>query len=216
MAISIFAQNKGNISNKPSTICPIGAIRISYREFGIALQKINLTLYTDTTDYDGNGPSGVEEVRLNWNDGYEIENQQTEFPWFNSVFGHHYGSELICLEVTKNYYKILVGSSGVKYWIHKNNLLEFFTMDSYFKSFSGIRLPSKQAVRQNPDSNSPNVVINGNTENAVFAVKQVKNDWLEVNVTEDVDGEKYKTSKETGWIKWFSGNKLLLEIIDSF
>lgn len=216
---NVYAQvNKPN--NNLKLKIPAGAVEVICNDKGVRFTgSLYLTLYEDTIDRYGTnrGPSGGEEIEVGFimNDGLEIEDEKQAL-WFNNLFTHHYGSEFICLEETNNYYKIMVNTSGKSYWIQKSKLLQFNRIEDYFMEFYGIFLTRGQNIRTSPDPTSSIIPIKGDIESLQFDVIQSKGDWLQIKQSDNTERNPKQPNFKTGWVKWFSGNKLIVGIIDSY
>ena len=205
----LFAQSR-------TIKAPIGAIKIIFptndSEHNIYLTgQIHLSMVADTssTSY-GNGKS----VAFDINDGlFVCEEDQS---WFNSEFGHHYGTELICIGATKNYYKVLVNKTGLSYWIKKSEFLRFESIVDYLKGFLGVYLTTGQTIRTNADPNSPTIPVKIGEYGVICDVLQVKGDWIQIKQSDDPEGHSPKLNFKSGWIKWFDRNQLTVNLIDSY
>lgn len=211
-----FAQvKKATQNNTIATKIPVGAIKINVKTSDSENQvyltgQVNLTMIADTSSNDyGNWKS----VAFDINDGLFIcEEDQS---WFNTAFIHHYGTELICIGITKNYYRVLVNKSGLSYWIKKSEFLKFETIVDYLKGFE-VYLTTGQRIRTNADSNSPTIPIEIGSEPLNCEVIQVNGDWIQIKQSDNSESNTPKLNFKTGWIKWFERNELSVGLIDSY
>lgn len=204
-------QNVKYIVNGGRTPAPIGAVRIILENAGVSIRSIDVAFNTDTIDLNNN----VKQVRLIDNDGVFIENRQENYPWFNLLFEHHYGTEFICVGITKNYYKILVNDQGQTYWVRKSPLLQFETLDKYFKNLVGIKIARNQHIRLKLEVNAPVITYSDNLRHQTFKVVQIKGDWMEIKSFDEDDEINSYQKLKSGWIRWRIGNSILINIIDS-
>lgn len=212
-----FAQVKKITQNTTiATKVPIGAVKIDLKTSDSENQvyitgQVNLTLIADTSSSDyGNWKS----VAFDINDGLFIcEEDQS---WLNTAFIHHYGTELICIGITKNYYRVLVNKSGLSYWIKKSEFLKFESIVDYLKGFVGVYLTTGQRIRTNADSNSPAIPVKIGSEPLNCEVIQVNGDWIQIKQSDDSESNTAKLNFKTGWIKWFERNELSVGLIDSY
>lgn len=211
-----FAQVKKVIqSNTIATKIPVGAIKINLKTSDSGNHvyltgQVHLTMMADTSSSDY---ENLKSVALDINDGLFIcEEDQS---WFNTAFDHHYGTELICIGVTKNYYRVLVNKVGLSYWIKKSELLKFEVIVDYLKGF-GVYLTTGQNIKTNADPNSPAIPIKIGSESLKCEVLQVKGEWIQVKELKNEDGTLSYPHFKTGWVKWFSGNQLAIGLIDSY
>lgn len=206
--LSASQQNRSRSTiNSGKTPTPIGAILIK-NGIGIYIRSLDIDFYSDTTDTENRGfgtSSIAQTVRIVDNDGFTIENKEERYPWFNVMFEHHYGSEMVCVGETNNYFKILVNNSGLCYWIRKNRYIELKKIDNYLKSFYGINIKVKQPIYTNPTPNSNIIAYRGSVVSDSFNIVQVKGDWIEIR----------SSLLKSGWIKWCNGNNILVDFIDS-
>ena len=211
-----FAQIKKATQNKTiPTKIPVGAIKINVKtnDSGNDIYvtgQVHLTMMADTSSNDNNN---WKSVALDINDGLFIcEEDQS---WFNTDFGRHYGTELVCMGVTKNYYRVLVNNVGLSYWIKKSEFLKFEPIVDYLKRF-GVYLTSGQTIKANADPNSPAIPIKIGSESLKCEVLQVKGEWIQVKELTNENGTLSHPNFKTGWVKWFSANKLAIGLIDSY
>lgn len=207
----VSKQNVKYIVNGGKTPAPIGAVSIILENAGVSIRSIDVAFNTDTIDLNNN----VKQVRLIDNDGVFIENRQENYPWFNLLFEHHYGTEFICVGITKNYYKILVNDQGQTYWVRKSPLLQFETLDKYFKNLVGIKIARNQHIRLKLEVNAPVITYSDNLRHQTFKVVQIKGDWMEIKSFDEDDEINSYQKLKSGWIRWRIGNSMLINIIDS-
>lgn len=207
----VSKQNVKYIVNGGKTPAPIGAVSIILENAGVSIRSIDVAFNTDTIDLNNN----VKQVRLIDNDGVFIENRQENYPWFNLLFEHHYGTEFICVGITKNYYKILVNDQGQTYWVRKSPLLQFETLDKYFKNLVGIKIARNQHIRLKLEVNAPVITYSDNLRHQTFKVVQIKGDWMEIKSFDEDDEINSYQKLKSGWIRWRIGNSILINIIDS-
>lgn len=211
----VSKQNVKYIVNGGKTPAPIGAVSIINGEnSSIKILKVKIIFEADTIN-----KNNFKEVYVEDNDGFWIENREENYPWFNLLFEHHYGSEFICVGITKNYYKILVNDQGQAYWVRRSPLLQFKTLDKYFKSFIGFESTTNQHMHLKPEVNAPLIPYSGDLRQQTFSVVQIQGDWMEIKSGLNDSIIDYHDSNDivfkSGWIKWRSGNSLLIRIIDS-
>ena len=65
-----------------------------------------------------------------------------------------------------------------------------------------------QKIRNSPADNGQEIKYNGTD---CFQVKTLKGDWIEIFTGDHCDEYGSKTRIKSGWIKWRSGDKLLIE-----
>jgi len=210
-ATFVSIQNIKYIVNGGKTPAPIGAVSIILEKAGVSIRCVDVAFNTDTLNFNNN----VKQVRFVDNDGVFIENRQENYPWFNLLFEHHYGTELICVGATKSYYKILVDGLGKTYWVRKSPLLQFTTLDKYFKSLIGIKVIGNPDIRLNPEVNASVIKYSGDLRHQTFKVVQIKGDWFEIKSFDEDDEINSYLKLKSGWIRWRNENNILVSIIDS-
>lgn len=135
-----------------------------------------------------------------------------------------------CLSETNMSYKVLTGDAEYKY-LPKTKKYKFCTWGDYILTSFGIRrltedsgkLASKEPLRLKPTENSKTLVIPSGHE--MFCPIEIKGDWVKVkydcfynqdnNLFEGQPCNSYINkcpNPLTGWLKWRSGNKLLIDI----
>lgn len=196
---------------------PIGAIEINIKTEDLdkivyITGQVHLSMKADTSktyNYDS-----FKSLTFDINDGLSI--CQEDQALFNNVFSHHFGCELICTEVTKNYYRILVNNQGVSYWLRKSEFLKFIKIDEYLKQFS-VFIEPKQRIYTKPEVTSLTVSYIETRDYATFSVVQIKGDWMEIRSAEGEDevSTPQASKLKSGWIKWRINNKILIGLIDS-
>lgn len=218
LLVILHSSTHGMLSAQNSTSkVPIGAIKINIKtedsdKIVYITGQVHLSLKTDTSKtYNYNN---FKSLTLDINDGLSICQEDQAF--YNNVFEHHYGCELICIEATKNYYRILVNNQGVSYWLRKSEFLKFIKIDEYLKGF-GVFIDAKQRIYTKPEVNSPPVSYIETRDYASFSVVQVKGDWMEIRSAEGEDevSTPQASKLKSGWIKWSINNKILIGLIDS-
>lgn len=214
LLVILHCSSHGMLSAQNSTSkVPIGAIEIKIKtedqDKNVYITgQVHLTMTSDTSKFYDAGKSLTFDI----NDGLSI--CQEDEALFNNVFSHHYGCELICIEATKNYYRILVNKQGVSYWLRKSEFLKFIKIDEYLKGF-GVFIDAKQRINTKPEINSPTVSYIETRDYATFSVVQVKGDWMEIKSSESEEITPQASKLESGWIKWRINNKILIGLIDS-
>ncbi len=220
--LGIVKSNDAQVrtTNQGKTILsnvPVGAIEIASHDRWIRyFGGVEFSLFADTTNF--NGQNSIEEkyVRFQFNDGLEAEDEKQKI-WFNNFFGHHYGSELICVEQTPKFYKILVSTNGICYWLPKSKLLTYTPIENYLKHFYGIYITKNQLVRISPDNSSSVVPIQlASNEVLNCDVLQIKGAWMQIKQSVDPEGTTRRQNFKTGWVKWFERNELSVGLIDSY
>jgi|WetSurMetagenome_2_1015567.scaffolds.fasta_scaffold45558_3 hypothetical protein len=118
-----------------------------------------------------------------------------------------------CVDRKDDWFEVIVNNEdGSKYWIRRNNTTEFKTWETYLKKMFGIsRLPDKtQNIRRLPTDNSEIVEYSGED---CFQIKSMKDDWIEIFTPDYCKDGSFgnKTNISSGWIRWKSGNELLIK-----
>jgi hypothetical protein len=193
---------------------PIGALEINIKtedrdKIVYITGQVHLSMKTDTSktyNYDS-----FKSLTFDINDGLSI--CQEDQVLFNNVFGHHYVTDLICIEKTKNYYRVLVNNSGLSYWLSKSDFLKFIDIQTYFKGYT-ISLKPKQNIFTKPNINSPTIPYTTNEDRVMFSLVQVKGDWMEIKSYEEENAQQSSKLK-SGWIKWFINNKMTIDLLDN-
>lgn len=196
---------------------PVGAIEIANHDNGIRyFGGVNFSLFADTTNFFEFNTIEEKYVTFQFNDGLEAEDEKQKI-WFNNFFTHHYGSELICVEQTDKFYKILVNTDGTCYWLPKSKLLIYTPIENYLKDFVGVYITKNQSVRLTPDNSSSVVPIQLASDEVLHCnVLQIKGAWMQIEQRIDPEGTMRKQNFKTGWVKWFERNELSVGLIDSY
>ena len=118
-----------------------------------------------------------------------------------------------CVNIKDDWFEVIVNNEdGSKYWINRNNITEYKTWETYLKEmFSIARLSNKtQNIRRLPNDNSEIDEYKGRD---CFQVKSTRGDWIEIFTPDYSKDGSYgnETNISSGWIKWKSGNDLLIE-----
>jgi hypothetical protein len=211
--VILFVSLQGKLLAQISTSkVPIGAIEINIKtqdqdQIVYITGQVHLTMKTDTSKTYNN--DSFKSLTFDINDGLSICPKDEAL--FNTVFSHHYGTELICIEETKNYYRVLVNKSGLSYWIARSEFLKFIRIEEYL---SEIFIVKGQNIYSSPNINSPKIPIRID-ESLNCKVIQVKGDWILVKQSESDEGTVPNVKFKTGWVKWFSGNMITVGLIDS-
>jgi hypothetical protein len=118
-----------------------------------------------------------------------------------------------CKQNKGDWFEVIANNeTRVSFWLKRNEWTTFVSWDSYLKNtFMISRLSSQpQKIRLLPSDNAREIEYSGKD---CFQVKSVKGDWIEI-FTPAYCEQGYTDSKikfESGWIKWRSHEKLLIE-----
>jgi hypothetical protein len=128
----------------------------------------------------------------------------------------------VCIGETENAYKVLTGTTDLKY-IPKTKTSDVRTWDDYILQSYGIGRKTGSALCQEPLDNSQTISVPGGYE--IFCAMEVKGNWLKVKYDCFCNIENNPHEGEpchafinecdkplTGWLKWRDQNKLLIEI----
>jgi hypothetical protein len=143
------------------------------------------------------------------------ENWKTDevFPFF---FKPDYGLyHFICLEKTKDYYKILVNDSEVGY-LPNNSTYYFKTWDAVLIQSTVERLTKENPIRK--ESNNESEVIVNDCEFDRLTVRDLIEKegefWLQIYFSPECEDYPDKNTKvKYGWIKWRINGKLIVDIL---
>jgi hypothetical protein len=191
---------------------------VAQTDLGIGIVSINFDEKTTLNFYSA--PTDIEPKRTIqfFNDkkinSFNIREIEKQKKWMKpEILWLDYSSLVFrCQTVNKNWLKVIVNNeTGETLWLKKNNLTSYKEWGNYLKEMFGVeRLPEqKQKIRISPTDNSKEISYKGND---CFQVKSIKGEWIEI-FTADYCDESYTESKtiiKSGWIKWRSGNKLLI------
>jgi hypothetical protein len=149
-----------------------------------------------------------DEKINSWN----IRNLEKQKKWLNpeSLWLDYHSFIFRCVARQKDWYKVIVNNENNKtLWIRKQKFTEFKTWEQFLKSIFGIERLKKQKIRRRPSENSGEIKYKGKD---CFQVRRLKGAWIEIFSADycDEDYTDSKTPIKSGWIKWRTGNKLLI------
>jgi hypothetical protein len=187
-------------------------------ELGVGLVSINfdsktvLNFYSDTTDKEPiRTIEFFDDKSIN---SINIRNLEKQKVWLQpQVLWLDYSSfDFRCRSQTSGYYQVIVNNeTGQTFWLSKTNVTKFVTWETYLQGMFGIERLSdqKQKIRKTPNDSSCEIKYSGQD---CFNVKSMKGDWIEIRTADYCkDIVENKTVIITsGWIRWRSGNKLLI------
>jgi hypothetical protein len=190
----------------------------SQTDLGIGLVSINfddktvLEFYSDTS---ANESEKVIEFYDDWNTGsWNIKDLEKQKEWLQPeiLWLDYFDFTFRCLSQTDKWYELIVNNESQKvFWLKKTNSTQFNNWEEYLIDMFGVERNADfpQQIRTKPTDNSLEVQYQGTD---CFEVKSMKGDWIEIS-TPDYCDEDYTDSKtpiKSGWIKWRTGNKLLI------
>jgi len=191
-------------------------------DLGIGVAKIerSFELFNDSL---------LTESYISIKDLYKDEDKINFCPLF---FLPDYGIlQFACLEETKSYFKVAIGTSDIKY-LPKTASITFQSWSDYIMGSFGIRrgttdgteLSAEQDVRESASDQAKSVPLPAGYE--LFCPMEINGDWVKVtwdcfyNLEDNVhEGEPCSsyisecTQPITGWITWRKGNELLIDIL---
>jgi len=119
-----------------------------------------------------------------------------------------------CIDTTEAFYKVIVKEvTNQAYWIRKNSFIRFQCWSEYLLETTGVEPinPIENPIRTRPERNSPPTV--NQPIKCIRAVK-ITDDWMKI-ITDptncDQTNEMKDDEKVTGYIRWKSGNNLLIK-----
>lgn len=145
-----------------------------------------------------------------------IKNLETQKKWLKpeALWFYFPTFSFRCKSKTNGWYEVIVNNeSGQTLWMRNEKFTELLTWEMFLKSkFVIERLPKyKQAIRKLPSNGSKKIKYVGTD---CFEVKSMKGDWIKIFTSDFCKsgyGENEGTILQSGWIKWKSGNTLLIK-----
>lgn len=135
------------------------------------------------------------------------------FPFF---FKPDYGLyHFICLEKTKNYYKILVNDKEIAYLSYDTNWY-FETWDAILLNSTVERLTTNNPILKEWNDNSETIKNNCELDrlNVESIIQKNGEYWLKIYFSTECENYPDKNSNvKHGWIKWRTNDKLLVNIL---
>jgi hypothetical protein len=142
-----------------------------------------------------------------------IKNLKIEQTWLKPevLWLDYFQFNFRCKSTTGEWLELIVNNeNGQTYWIKKNKTTKFLTWEEYLQGMFGVRRldNEKQKIRNSPTDSAQEMKYNGTD---CFQVKTLKADWIEIFTGDHCDEYGSKTQIKSGWIKWRSGDKLLIK-----
>ena len=144
---------------------------------------------------------------------WNIKNLKEEQSWLKpeALWIDYSQFNFRCKSMNDEWFEVIVNNdNGQTYWIKKNPKIKLVTWESYLMDMFGVsRLDNKnQKIRKSPADSAQEIKYEGTD---CFRVKTLKGDWIEIFTGDHCDEYGSKTQIKSGWIKWRSGNNLLIE-----
>lgn len=115
----------------------------------------------------------------------------------------------VCLDKTKDYYKILINPLEERY-IKTGEGLDFLEWDDFLKnkefSFISRKDPVQNKLRRAPNERSRHLRNESKTIFDMMTPLAIEGDWVKVRYFDK------NKNRKTGWIKWRRENKLLVNL----
>jgi hypothetical protein len=112
--------------------------------------------------------------------------------------------------IKDGWYEVVVNNeNGHTFWIRNDRSTKFRSWEDYLRDMPTItRDPyNKQRIKTSPDEKAEELGYEGQD---CFQVKSLRGNWIEIFTPPTCDAS-LQTKVESGWIKWRSGNKLLID-----
>lgn len=186
-------------------------------KIGIGLIEINFDGKTVLEFYEKPSVSKPAAKIEFFNDekinSWNIRNLEKQQRWLSpeSLWLDYHSFVFRCLARYKNWYKVIVNNeSGKTFWIRNRRFTEFKTWEQFLKGMFGVKRLTEQKIRRAPSENSGKINYQGRD---CFQVTRLRGDWIEIFPADYCDGSfsNNKIAAKSGWIKWRTGNKLLID-----
>jgi len=115
-----------------------------------------------------------------------------------------------CKSQNENWFEVIVNNEdGSTLWIKRNDESKFERWDEYLKHMYAVtRLNNKtQSIYESLSEDSKKIEYEGRD---CFKVRNVKDEWIEIYSADYCD-QKGRTIVKSGWVKWRSGDALLIK-----
>jgi hypothetical protein len=112
--------------------------------------------------------------------------------------------------IKDGWYEVVVNNeNGHTFWIRNDRSTKFRSWEDYLRDMPTIsRDPyNKQRIKNRPDEKAEELNYEGQD---CFQVKSLRGNWIEIFTPPTCDAS-LPTRITSGWIKWRSGNKVLIE-----
>lgn len=157
-------------------------------------------------------PVVIEDINYRIIDSLNYDDDDYCFRFSNNIRSRAYYPEhsVIYFDGYPAYngrYKIIVNDNW--YYIDANNdFVEYLSWDKFLLKVLFFNITSEYNLYRQPNMNSEIVQID--YSDVYFQPLKIEGDWIYVNV---INGENVLLPIDQGWIKWRSGNQLLLKTL---
>jgi hypothetical protein len=192
------------ISTNAQPIIGEGLVKIQFDD------KPVIDLYRKPTDQTFN--RRIEFYRDSISKGIKIKNFEEVSHWLKPevLWLDDFQFNFRVKTVKQDWFEVVVNNeTGHTFWIRNDRSTKFRSWEDYFRDMPTIsRDPyNKQKIRNRPDEKADEIKYEGQD---CFQVKSLQGNWVEIFTPPTCDALAL-TKISSGWIKWRSGNRILID-----
>jgi hypothetical protein len=105
---------------------------------------------------------------------------------------------------------IVNNNTGLSYWLKETEVNKYIDWGTYFQRIYCIKKSINNPIFDNPSESANKVSFEGKD---CFKVNSMKDEWIEVNLTDENTKSSSQAAIKTGWIRWRNNNDVLIKYV---